>query len=96
MSVVIVTLLIMCAAGCSQTRVEYVAPIYVPLSDNISKPNPEPAITEQNLVKWKDALKLMNEYKEWGEKEQNRANSCVIIYKKLIGENTANSKNKHK
>jgi len=87
----------MSAAGCSQqTKIQYVTPTYVPLPDNISKQNPEPSINEQNLVKWKDALKLMNEYKTWGEKERNRANSCITIYEKVVGENNANSKDKHK
>lgn len=74
----------MFATGCTQQiKTEYVQPSYATLNDSISKPTQEPIVTEHNLVKWKDALKLMNDYKEWGEKERNRANACVIIYQKL-------------
>lgn len=79
----------MFASGCTQNKTEYITPTYAPLTDNISKPNPKPQITENNFIKWKDSLTIMNEYEVWGTKESNRANSCVIIYQKTINQQEA-------
>lgn len=91
MSVLIVIFLMMFALGCSHNPehiIEYVQPSYAPLTDNVTTPNPEPKINEQNFVKWLDSIYLLIEFRNWGISERNRANTCVNIYQKTISENS--------